>query len=70
MALTLGAEKFNKALSDFSVTLLQLVGVCREQLQIFELGFVRWIGDIGMTRIQSFVVRQQLLGLFGKNKLA
>ena len=57
----LGAEEFNEAFLDLRIALFELVGVCRKQLQVFELGFVRWVGDFGMTRIQAFVVRQQLL---------
>ena len=47
----LRAEKLGEALFNLRVPLLQLVGVHGDELEIFELRFVRWIGHFRMTGI-------------------
>src|SRR6266511_272620 len=64
------AEKFSEALFYLGITFFQLVGVRGQKFQILELGLVRRIGDLRMTGIKTFLIRQQLLRLFGKNKLS
>ena len=54
----LRAEKFDEAFFDFRVALLELVGVSGEQFQLLELRFIGRIGDFGMPRVESLLIRQ------------
>ena len=65
----LRAEIFREAFLYFSAAFFQLVGVRGQKFQLLELGLVRRIGHLRMTGIKTFLVRQKLLRLFGKNKL-
>src|SRR5437867_4803341 len=62
-------EELHEASLDLFVTLLELIGVGVEQLQVAELRFVRGVRDAGMARVETLGVGEHLLHLSAEGEV-